>query len=168
MSIALSAVARPSRLARHILSGWALAQCAAAALVLASPAGFVAPRCLAASLAGAGLALACAAARTPKTHRIDISGTGELRVTVQQNVGAAKSMTPAAAPDLSVPPQTLLSGSVRWPGLIVLRVCAGAARPRVVPVWRDSVDGDTWRALAVALAVIGRPGRQDGGSGQHR
>jgi len=37
------------------------------------------------------------------------------------------------------------------------------AGPRVVAVWRDSVDADTWRALAVALAVVGRRGNADEG-----
>ena len=208
MSIALSAVVRPSRMARCVLSGWALAQWAAAAMVLAAPARFAAPAWLAATFTLAGLALACAAARPPKTHRIDISGTGELRVTVQQNVRAATWFAPlaplarvpdaaltvatrsaaaaaAASPRVaaSVPAASarpLLPGSVRWPGLIVLRLGPGVdadadadadaedVLPCVVPIWRDGVDGDTWRALAVAVAVIGKPSGQDDGFEKHR
>jgi toxin CptA len=42
----------------------------------------------------------------------------------------------------------------------VLRYGAPGMPARVLPVWRDSVDAQAWRALAVALAVIGR--RADG------
>lgn len=178
MSIALSAIVGPSRMARRILAAWTLAQWCAAAMVLAAPARFAMPGCLAAILGGAGAALACAAARPPKTHRIDISGTGELRVTVQQNVRAARHSSTAAtvatvavAPDRAViepaatpsTPSTLSPGSVIWPGLIVLRLGAADGRSSVVPIWRDGVDGDTWRALTVALGVVGKADRPGGG-----
>jgi toxin CptA len=55
---------------------------------------------------------------------------------------------------------SLLPGSVVWTVLIVLRYGAPGMPARVLPVWRDSVDAQAWRALAVALAVIGR--RADG------
>jgi toxin CptA len=57
----------------------------------------------------------------------------------------------------------LLPGSVVWPMLMLLRHAVAGAGPRVVAVWRDSVDADTWRALAVALAVVGRRGNADEG-----
>jgi len=167
MSIALSAFVRPSRTARRLLACWALAQCAAAVAVgFVAPVRFAGAAWIAALLACAGLVLASAALRRPKTHRIDISGTGELRVTVQQNVGApgpvrlARSKCIAGSEDS---PLVLLPGSVLWPGLMVLRLGASGVAPHAasswLPVWRDSLEVDTWRALAVALAVIGRPGR---------
>ena len=176
MSIALSAIVRPSRTARRLLAAWALAQCCAAATVLATPARFAAPAWLAGVLGSAGLALGCAAARSPKTHRIDVSGTGELRVTVQQSVHPARLRATAAVGPAAVP-SVLLPGSVVCPGLIVLRLGAGHDGPRVVSIWRDGVDGDTWRALTVALGVVGkaagpdgrqRRDRQDGGFERHR
>lgn len=167
MSIALSAIVRPSRTARRLLAGWALAQWCAAAMVLATPSHFDVSAWLAAVLAGAGAALGWVGVQPPKTHQIDISGTGELRVTVQQSVRSGRRFATAATvpdPAFSPPapaPSVLLPGSVLWPGLIVLRLGAGHGPARVVPVWRDGVDGNTWRALTVALSVVGKPGGSD-------
>ena len=175
MSIALSAFVRPSRTARRLLAFWALAQCAAAlAIACAAPARYAGAAWIAALLGCAGLLLGCAALRRPKTHRIDISGTGELRVTVQQNAGVPGPVH--QPPDGNVAgsdaaPLVLLPGSVLWPGLMVLRLGASGAPPAApfwLPVWRDSLESDAWRALAVALAVIGRPGRAEGGFDNNR
>lgn len=162
MSIALSVIVRPSRVHRLLSLGCGLAQCAAALAVgVGAPARFPDAYWLAPVLAGSGLALMLGAARRPKTHRIDISGTGELRVTVQQDVGVTGSVTgvPIAAVPIAAVPIALLPGSVRWPMLALLRYRAvdmpGTAAS-VLPVWRDSVDAAAWRTLAVALAVIGR------------
>ncbi|MDN4052071.1 hypothetical protein QPK32_03150 [Massilia sp. YIM B02763] len=152
MSIAVSALVRPSRAFRLVLAGAGLAQLAAACTVAHASAQVRAAPVLAAALLLAAAVLLAAAARRPKTHRIDISGTGELRVTVQQVLHAPScNDTPAAR---------LLPGSVVWPLLMLLRwrVPAPGARPRthVLHIWRDAVDGETWRALAVALAAAGR------------
>jgi toxin CptA len=154
MSIAVSALVRPSRIQRFVWGGCGLAQCASALAVgLLAPEHFLCPPCVALALGGAGVAMLVAATGHVKTHRIDISGTGDLRVTVQQGVGG----TP---PDGRT---VLLPGSVVWPMLMLLRHAAPGAGPRVVAVWRDSVDAAAWRALAVALAVVGRRGHADEG-----
>jgi len=160
MSIAVSVIVGPSRIHRSLLFGCALAQAGAALAVgLLAPARFPGAPWLALVLAGTAVVLMRAAAQSPKTHRIDISGTGELRLTVQQNVcldGGDSAMSAAAA----ATPALLLPGSVVWPVLAVLRVAdPGAparALPQVIPVWRDSVDPHAWRGLMVALGVIGR------------
>jgi toxin CptA len=149
MSIAVSALVRPSRIQRFVFVSCGLALCAAALAVgLAAPGQFRFGSLVALALAGAGSAVLGAAAVRPKTHRIDISGTGDLRVTVQQDVDGNA---------------VLLPGSVIWPLLMVLRFAAPGTGPRVLCVWRDSVDAAAWRALAVALAVAGR--RKDAGEG---
>lgn len=176
MSIAVSALIRPSRTARCLLAGWGLAQFGAAwAVGWAASARFAGAAWIAAALAGAGLVLGAAWLRRPKMHRIDISGTGELRVTVQQDLRVPGPVWQAADGDVagSDAPLALLPGSVLWPGLMVLRLGRAEAPPsglpvRIVPIWRDSVDGEAWRALAVALAVIGRPGRTEGGFENNR
>jgi len=151
MSIAASVIVRPSRIHRLLLLGWGLALAAAAlAVAVGTPARFPAAPGLALLLAVTGAIVAGGAARHPKTHRIDISGTGALRVTVQQDVGTAAM--PAA---LAV---AALTGSVAWPVLALLRCQVPGAPVLVLPVWRDSVDPAGWRALMVALAVIGRRG----------
>lgn len=173
MSIAVSAFVRPSRTARCLLAGWGLAQCAAAwAVVSAVPLRFAGAAPIASLLGAAGLILGGMALRRPKTHRIDISGTGELRVTVQQDLRMPRPVRHAPAGDASGTdgaPLALLSGSVLWPGLMVLRL-GGTKRglPVWLPIWRDSLDRDAWRTLAVALAVAGRPGRTEGGFENNR
>ena len=153
MSIAVSALVRPSLIHRFLCGGCGLA-CLAAALAigLAPPGQVRLAHIVAAALAVAGSAVLAAAVLPPKTHRIDISGTGDLRITVQQDVG--------------LPPEgyaVLLPGSVIWPMLMVLRHAAPGTGPRVLCVWRDGVDAAAWRALAVALAVAGRRGNADEG-----
>jgi toxin CptA len=170
MSIAVSVVVGPSLIHRLLLAGCGLAQLGAALAVgVIAPDRFPWASWLALALALAGAALLHGAARCPKTHRIDISGTGELRVTVQQDVhpartdsvvfasqGAGRQQGVAAATGVE-----LLPGSVMWTVLVLLRYGAPGARAGVLPVWRDSVDPKAWRALAVALAAIGR--RADAG-----
>ena len=154
MSIAVSALVRPSRALRILTLLAGLAQLAAGcALALGAPAGYRGAPLFALAPALAGTMLLACAVRRPKPHRIDISGTGELRVTVQQGVGAPGPGAAQAA--------VLLPGSAVWPVLMVLR-CGlpagpqGRARTLVVHVWRDGVDAGSWRALAVALAVVGQ------------
>lgn len=152
MSIALSVVVGPSRIHRLLLLGCGLAQSGAAfAVGLVAPARFPLAPWLALLLAGTAAVLMRSAAQAPKTHRIDISGTGELRVTVQQDVRAGH-----AAGSATGPPALLLPGSLAWPVLVLLRFARPGLPVGVLPVWRDSVDPAAWRALAVALGVIGR------------
>lgn len=149
MSIAVSALVRPSRIQRFVFVCCGLALCASALAVgLAASGHFRRAPLVASALAAAGCAVLGTAAVRPKMHRIDISGTGDLRVTVQQGVGGNAVVLP---------------GSVIWPMLMVLRHAARGTGPRVLCVWRDSVDADAWRALAVALAVVGRRGDADEG-----
>jgi len=176
MSIAVSALVRPSRIQRLVWGGCGLAHCASALAVgLLAPEQFLLAPLLALVLAGAGACVLGAAARRPKAHRIDISGTGDLRVTVQQNVRVPGPVRQAQSGNVAgseAAPLVLQPGSVLWPGLMVLRLGASSAAlpaaPFWLPVWRDSLEGDAWRALAVALAVIGRPGRAEGGFENNR
>lgn len=162
MSIEVSALVRPSRIGRLLLAGAGLAQLVAALAVgLWLHEHFFGAPLQALALACTGAVLVAAAARRPKTHRIDISGLGDLRVTVQQDV----ARRPGAAEDdlgAALPAQALLPGSVIWPVLMLVRYGTPdtlATRAQVLPVWRDAVDAAAWRALAVALAVAGRRGQ---------
>lgn len=168
MSIAVSALVGPSRARRLVPACAALALAAAAvALGLADATRYRAMPLAALVLAAAAADLLAVVARPPKMHRIDISGTGELRVTVQQGLHGPEGAEAATV---------LLPGSVVWPPLMLLRCRAtgvdrpGRARaaPLVVQVWRDGVDPATWRALAVALAAIGRRAGADEGIGTLR
>jgi hypothetical protein len=162
MSIAVSVVVGPSRIHRLLSLGCGLAQSGAALAVgIAAPARFPSAPWLALALAATAAVLIHSGLRRPKAHRIDISGTGELRVTVQQDMGVGGA-PPGGLPAAGVPVH-LLPGSVAWPVLAVLRYRVPGAPAKAaagaLPVWRDSMDAAAWRALAVALAVIGRRGR---------
>lgn len=146
MSIAVSALIAPSRSLRAILALFALA-CfgAAAALVLVLPERFIgAPFCAAIFLL-AGLVLLHGCVSATKMHRIDVSGTGTVRLTVQQEV-EADTVTPEAKP-VTVLPDTLV-----WSHLLLLHLGDAQGRTTVVPVLRDSTAPADYRALRVALA----------------
>jgi toxin CptA len=158
MPIAVSAIVRPSRIHRCLLVGAGLALFAAALAVgVYAPARFHGAVLQACILAGAGAVLMHAGSARAKTHRIDISGTGDLVVTVQQGL-RKRSLAgqPDAADDAAG--VVLLPGSVVWPPLMLLRLRDDRARVHVLPVWRDSVEPGAWRALAVAVLALGRRG----------
>lgn len=147
MSIAISAIVAPSRMLRLTLFAHALCNGAAGLFLLVrSGSDDAAGRC--AGLACVLVALVAGArARRPETLRqIDISGVGELRVTVQQSMGGARGGTVL---------MRLLPGSTLWPGLLLLRLtAANGAAQLVLTVLPDSVQAGQFRALAVASAAI--------------
>jgi toxin CptA len=158
MPIAVSAIVRPSRVHRCLLIGAGLSLFAAALAVgVFASARFHAAFLQAALLAGAAGVLMHAGSGRAKTHRIDISGTSELVLTVQQGLREPSMSGPADAAESS-PGVALLPGSVVWPPLMLLRLQIPGAGVRVLPVWRDSVEPGVWRVLAVAMLALGRRG----------
>jgi toxin CptA len=148
MSIAVSAIVGPSRIHRCLLAGAGLSLFVAAfAVGVSAFARFHFALVQALFLAAAGAALMHAGSGRAKTHRIDISGTGVVVLTVQQGL---RERSAAAV--------TLLPGSVVWPPLMLLRlgVSGTGGRVQVLPVWRDSVAPGAWRSLAVAVLALGR------------
>jgi hypothetical protein len=161
MSIAVSAVVGPSRLLRGLVLAYGLANLAAAVAVgLLLPGRFaLAP--LAAALFTASAACLLHRFATPtKTRRIDISGVGQLRLTVQQDMrtsDAAGSVADGAAP-LPAPEATLvvlLPGTTIWPQLLLLRLRSQTGSVTHLPVLPDGVAPGVFRALAVAVGAIG-------------
>lgn len=166
MPIALTAVLAPSRRLRLLVgAAGACPLAAACAVALAAPATYAAQPLVAAALLFAGICVTHAALRPGMVHRIDISGPGQLRLTVQQGVRPDESGTRAAR---------LLAGSTRWPGLLVLRLELAVDAPvgaLPAPAWRrladrrgparlalavlpDSLPPDAFRALAVAVGAL--------------
>jgi len=217
MSIAVTVVVAPSRWLRLLAAGFGACLLAAAvaagplphvlvqalaqgsaqlaprvSLPLASPSlpqpRFSAGPVVAGMLLFAGVCLLHAARRPATVHRIDISGPGQIRLTVQQELGSEADRGMAV---------TLLPGSTVWPRLMLLRfgpaqalgatcgmaggagrfaplagvVRAGlagrfgriggpgqAGRGRYVVVLPDSVMPDEFRALTVALGAAAGQG----------
>jgi hypothetical protein len=146
MSIAVSAVIVPSRRLRRLLFAFCVVLCAAAVAVgwllpgrfAFAPLVALAPLFAALALGHAGLFLRTAAT----ARRIDISGVGQLRVTVQQDMSGAGM------------PAALLPGATVWPCcmLLQLRLEDGATLPLVL--LPDSVGAGHYRALAVAVRAL--------------
>ncbi|MGX4642499.1 protein YgfX [Massilia sp. SYSU DXS3249] len=151
MSIAVSALVAPSRSLRAILALSALAAFGAAGTIaFVLPERFISAPFCAAFFLLAGLFSLHGCVSATKTHRIDVSGTGTVRLTVQQEMEAD-----AVAPEsiaVTVLPETLV-----WSHLLLLHLADVHGRKTVVPVLRDSLAPTEYRALRVAL---GRHARQ--------
>ena len=147
MSIAVTAVVQPSRRLRAALAVYGAANLVAAGLLLAAtPGAFRAPwlvaACCLAAAVGAGAGFVAAGNR----RRIDISGVGEMRVTVQQKLAKTVIHNMACR---------LMPGSAVWPGLLMLLMRGDDEKAIVVAVFADSVSAEAFRALAVAVRAIG-------------
>lgn len=167
MSIALTVVVAPSRRLRCLLAGFGASLLAAACAVgFATSPGFAAGPCVAAALLFAAACVLHAALRPATVHRIDISGPGQLRLTVQQGVRQDT--------DKGLPVR-LSAGSTLWPRMLLLCLertdgAGGGGASEGVQGWRlqrwpgsraplrtsvavlpDSLPPEAFRALAVAL-----------------
>lgn len=143
MSIAVSAIIAPSRLLRAAVAGCAAVHLGAGLFLLCQrPAGVAAPAAIGLCLlAGGACLLAAGGAR--KTRRIDISGLGEIRLTVQGKRGAAPG-----------PPLALLPASTLWPQLMLLRLRQPGGGVTVLTLLPDSLAAASFRPLAAALRHI--------------
>ena len=146
MSIAVSAVVHPSRRLRGLLAAFCAALCASALAVgLLLPERFAGGVIVALAPLFAALLLGHSCTFLPAAatvRRIDISGVGQLRVTVQQDM----SGNGAAA--------ELLPGATVWPGCMVLRLRVESGAVRTLLLLPDSVGRGQYRALAVAVRAL--------------
>lgn len=149
MSLAMSAVVRPSIVLRCLQAALGLASLGAAAAMLATADFLCAPGGAVVS-ALCGALLLRAAVRRWTTCRIDISGVGRIWLTVYQDVGiGAKAL--AISPSV---PALLLAGSTLWPGLLLLRLSDADGRLVTLVVGVGSISRPLFRPLAVACRAI--------------
>jgi toxin CptA len=147
MSIAVSAIVVPSRRLRALVALFGLSNLVAALVVGVALADHytLAPLCTGFFLVAA-VCMMHSVARAAKTLRIDVSGPGQLRLTVQQELRSnAAGEAPAAIP------VSLLAGSTVWPQLMVLLLRSEQGALTVLPILRDSLAPQQFRALAVAV-----------------
>ena len=162
MPIAMTVVVAPSPCLRFMLVGFGASLLAASLAVgLLSSAQFAAYPLVAGALLFAGLCVVHAARSRATVNRIDISGPGRIRLTVQQDVGGEVH---------GGVPVMLQPGSTLWPRLMLLRLGAANGEAgiacRYVVVLPDCVAADAFRALAVALG--GSAGQIAGSSSEHK
>jgi hypothetical protein len=110
--------------------------------------------CAAASV-GAAVLLVRSAVIGWRQHRngwrIDISGVGQIRLTVYQ----ARRDAGAVAESV-----TLMAGSTLWPGLLLLRLLAADGAVHVLLIWPGNVARQAFRPLSLACRAIAA---RDGG-----
>ncbi|MDB5937028.1 MAG: hypothetical protein JWQ01_4372 [Massilia sp.] len=146
MSIAVSAVIVPSRVLRLAMLCYGLAGLGAGiALAAGLPPSPGLPWAIALACVLAGAVVLCSPAPGRNVRRIDISGVGQLRLTVQQGVGGGAR---AEVVEVGV---ELLSGSTVWPGVLVLRLRGSDGAVTALVLLPDSVGAGQFRRLTVAL-----------------
>lgn len=146
MSIAVSAVIVPSRRLRWLLAAFSAALCAAAVAVgWLLPARFAFGAVVASAPLFAALLVGYSCAVLPAAataRRIDISGVGQLRVTVQQDMSGNGAAV------------LLLPGATVWPCCMLLRLRFDNGPVRPLLLLPDSVGPGQYRALAVAVRAL--------------
>jgi toxin CptA len=156
MSIAVSAIVRPSRYLSGLLALMCVLAIAIALVTLLGQLGeltqssrlFVFTVLLFLSFFGFYHGI-----RHRKTIHIDISGAGQIRIA---DAGEIRSCTspnrPHVRPDGEV--HRLLDNSTIWPCLLLLRLRGQAGAVVTLPILSDSVPADSFRALSVACRWI--------------
>jgi toxin CptA len=146
MSIAVSAVIVPSRVLRWAMLCYGVAAVGAGVGLALGAVNLTASQAAVAGLCVlAGAAVLCSPAPGRNVRRIDISGLGQLRLTVQQGVGQAGA---------HVGVMQLLPRSTAWPGLLLLRLRGGEGQFCTLVLLPDSVEKGQFRRLAVAIRDI--------------
>jgi toxin CptA len=146
MSIAVSAVIIASRTLQRIRLLYGAANLGAGAALGAGLAGTsLLPWLAAAASLLAGALMLRGLAAGLKVRRIDISGLGQLRLTVQQGIG-----TQAAQVNIV----QLLAGSTIWPGMMVLRLRQENGTVHALVFFPDSIESGQFRRLSVAMRDV--------------
>ena len=153
-SIALCVQVLPSRALRAALLGFACAAAMTALAILLDPAAVHFPTAVCACCASLCALTLHARSAQVKAHQIDISGLGQIRLTVQQHIGQPPAATPGQPCLPAAREVRLLPASTLWPRLLLLllRDAGGGLTP--VLVLPDSVPPAAFRALACACRAI--------------
>ena len=102
-------------------------------------------------LAGGGFA---ATLRGRNTCRLDISGGGQIRLSVGAHMSPRADDVTASDPNEGGMLVTLLADSTLWPYFMLLRLQDQNGRLHALPILPDSVSAESFRALSVACRWI--------------
>lgn len=91
--------------------------------------------------------------RTRKTLRIDISGIGQIRLLEYTEVARSFAMWQRVT-EKSEEEYQMMEGSTLWPNLLFLRLKSSDGRVEKISILPDSVMPDEFRALSIAFCWI--------------
>jgi toxin CptA len=146
MSIAVSAIVRPSPCLRLLLLAFSMLAIGFGSLLLLRQHAYSWPLSGALISLLTGSILSFFLLKNRNSHRIDISGVGQIRLTVYQLMPGGVRADGTLV--------TLLAGSTLWPGLLLLRLCTEDGAVVVLPILFDSVGAGLFRPLSVACRTI--------------
>jgi toxin CptA len=90
--------------------------------------------------------------RMQKFVRLDISGTGQIRLSNSASRSAARENRVSTSTDGTL--VSLLPDSTIWPRFLLLRLQAEDGKVYIVPIWPDSLPAESLRAVAVACRWV--------------
>ncbi|TFV90310.1 hypothetical protein E4K72_20890 [Oxalobacteraceae bacterium OM1] len=162
MSIAVSAVIRPSRTLRAMLIAMSSLSTAVGIAVFAGTVGDLP------AMAQTVIAALCVfpasfgfyhGIRHRETLHIDISSAGQIRI---EKEAQQRACTDGDWPHVQQSRAVvhLMRDSTMWPNFMLLRLCSSDGRITVVPVMKDSVSSNSFRALSVACRWIAARGEK--------
>lgn len=146
MSIAVSAVVRPSPCLRLLQAVFCILALGFGALLALRQFTYSWPLAGACLSSLAALTLSFSLLKNRNSHRIDISGVGQIRLTVYQLMPGSVRADGTLV--------TLMPGSTLWPGLLLLHLRTETGIIVVLPVLSDSVGPGVFRPLSVACRTI--------------
>jgi toxin CptA len=167
MSIAVSAVVRPSRLLLAAIGAMCLCILSVAVTVGFGAVGelpFGSRVAIAVICAGTAFSCFFAAIQSRKTFHIDISGVGQIRLS--QDNDAAGISGSRERPDQRGSGEVvqLLADSTIWPGMLLLRLAGQNRRVTNLLILPDSLAAQDFRALSVACRwIAAHNNRAEGG-----
>ena len=157
MSIAVSAVIRPSRLMLALVALFSTVLFASAVVLCCRLAGKI-PDLSRVMLSLLCVSAACSlffiACRRKKSYRLDISGNGQIRLSEYRPTAVASSVDRCTDIDGSSEVVHLLKDSTLWPKLLLLRLQSQAGCVTTVPIFFDSTERRAFRAVCVACHWI--------------
>lgn len=150
MSIAVSAVVKPSRLLHSMVGGMCLCIAFSSVMLGAGEVGNL-PLWIRITVASASILIAVFAlyhvAQNRKTYRIDVSGLGQVRLTEFDRMATPLSTCCSEVVRLS-------ADSTLLPSLLLLRLQSNDRRITILPILPGSVAASEFRALSVACRWI--------------
>jgi toxin CptA len=157
MSIAVSAVVKPSRLAMTLVGTICISSIAVGFAILAGQIGELQPwlrGALATLCALSGLSGFYSYLKSRKAHHIDISGIGQIRLGEDSALTATSFCKVSPNRENAGDVVSLTEDSTLWPCLLLLRLRTKRQSVKVIFVLPDSVDRSTFKALSVACRWI--------------